>query len=88
MAVADHVFEERRDDSLWLHGQARERNLEVEQVPRLLALVERAELGAEQFVKLVSLDLARALEPPRGDLERSLSKAVEREVFAGCWSRP
>lgn len=46
------------------YGQARERDLEVEQLPRLLPLVERAELGAEQFVELVGLDVARALEPP------------------------
>jgi hypothetical protein len=45
-AFVVHVLAERRDDPFRVYRQARERDLEIEQVPRLLALIERAELRA------------------------------------------
>ncbi len=70
------------DDALGRNVVALEREAEVEEVAALLALVERAKLGAEQLVKGVGRQRRDAGEPARGHLESLIREPVHAEVLA------
>src|ERR1700730_15887603 len=76
-----HVPEERSHNSFRVRFAIGETAGQIEQVPPGLPLVQRAQLGAEQFIQLVAVNLARALKPARQDPRRNLLPPVNREML-------
>lgn len=59
------------------------RGPEVEEVPALLALVERAQLRAEELVEVIGLDGGIAREPARANLVLAIDEVEHAEVLSG-----
>ncbi len=82
MAAPVHVFSERRDDAGRIDSRVCKCGREVEQIPSLPALIQRAKLRSQKLVNLVGRNLAGAFKPSRCHGESHAGNAVDREMFA------
>lgn len=63
MAISLHVFRECRNNAVSIHCRILQRRRQIKQVAPLLALIQRPQLGPQQFVEFITVNLAFALEP-------------------------
>ncbi len=96
MAFSLHVLRKCRDDAVGFDSRIPQRGGQIEQVAPLLALIQRPQLGPQEFIELVGIDLAAPLEPARRNAEGDLLEAVDGEMLprsrpsaaAGSVARP
>ena len=69
MVLVVHVSQERTHNPFRIRPAVGERDRQIEQIPPGFPLVQRAQLGAEQFIQLVAVNLPAGTDPATIDKE-------------------